>query len=58
MGYIRHDGNLVFVGRKDNQIKIRGFRVELEEIESKIRAYLKINNCIISVIEGALKDKS
>ena len=57
LGYIRHDGNLVFVGRKDNQIKIRGFRVELEEIESKIRAYLKINNCIISVIEGALKDK-
>ncbi|PSB01759.1 non-ribosomal peptide synthetase [Merismopedia glauca CCAP 1448/3] len=27
------DGNLEFVGRMDNQIKIRGYRVEIEEIE-------------------------
>ncbi len=30
------DGNIEFHGRVDNQIKIRGFRVELEEIESVI----------------------
>jgi acyl-coenzyme A synthetase/AMP-(fatty) acid ligase len=30
------DGNIEFHGRIDNQIKIRGFRVELEEIESVI----------------------
>ena len=30
-------GNLEFVGRKDNQIKIAGRRVELEEIESILR---------------------
>ncbi|HEX3008406.1 MAG TPA: amino acid adenylation domain-containing protein, partial [Bacteroidales bacterium] len=30
------DGNIEFHGRIDNQIKIRGYRVELEEIESVI----------------------
>lgn len=30
------DGNIEFHGRMDNQLKIRGFRVELDEIESVI----------------------
>ena len=30
------DGNLFFVGRKDNQIKHMGYRIELEEIEHNL----------------------
>ncbi len=30
------DGNFVFLGRKDNQVKIYGVRVELEEIENLV----------------------
>ncbi|EKN4689223.1 amino acid adenylation domain-containing protein [Yersinia ruckeri] len=32
----RDDGQLDFLGRTDNQIKVRGFRVELEEVENAL----------------------
>ncbi|HYX27924.1 MAG TPA: amino acid adenylation domain-containing protein [Pyrinomonadaceae bacterium] len=41
------DGNLEFLGRSDNQIKLRGFRVELEEIERAIRSHEAIENCVV-----------
>jgi amino acid adenylation domain-containing protein len=40
------DGNIYYVGRADNQIKLRGMRIELGEIESKILLYPGINYCI------------
>jgi amino acid adenylation domain-containing protein len=31
---VRSDGNLVFLGRIDNQVKVRGHRVEIEAVEA------------------------
>lgn len=35
----RKDGHLLFIGRTDFQIKLRGYRIEPGDIESKIMAY-------------------
>jgi amino acid adenylation domain-containing protein len=46
------DGNIEFLGRSDNQIKIRGFRVELEEIERVIRSHEAVANCVVIATGG------
>lgn len=41
------DGNIAYLGRADKQIKIRGFRVELGEIEAVIAAHRAIKQCVV-----------
>ncbi|MCR5007445.1 MAG: amino acid adenylation domain-containing protein, partial [Oribacterium sp.] len=48
---IRKDGNIEFHGRMDNQVKLRGLRVELGEIESVINSYPKVRSSIVVVIK-------
>jgi amino acid adenylation domain-containing protein len=42
----RPDGTLEFLGRIDNQIKIRGFRVELGEIEATLQRHPAIQDAV------------
>lgn len=46
------DGNIEFLGRIDHQIKIRGFRVELGEIESCLLQHPSVAEAIV-VAQGA-----
>ncbi|GAB2198754.1 non-ribosomal peptide synthetase [Sessilibacter sp. MAH4] len=39
-------GNIEYIGRNDNQVKIRGNRVELNEIEQKLEAFEGISNAV------------
>jgi amino acid adenylation domain-containing protein len=48
------DGSLEYLGRVDNQIKIRGFRVELEEIAKSIDSFPDIENSIVRLYEDEL----
>ncbi|HUY12295.1 MAG TPA: amino acid adenylation domain-containing protein [Terriglobia bacterium] len=45
------DGNILFHGRRDDQIKINGFRVELGEIESALSACPGIDEVAVIVRE-------
>ncbi len=41
------DGNIEYIGRKDFQVKVRGFRVELGEIEHRLLQYPGIKQAVV-----------
>jgi amino acid adenylation domain-containing protein len=47
----RPDGTLEFLGRADNQVKIRGMRVELEEIEAVLEQHEQIRRAVVVLRE-------
>ncbi|MGZ5005791.1 MAG: amino acid adenylation domain-containing protein, partial [Chthoniobacterales bacterium] len=51
------DGNLIFVGRVDDQIKLRSFRIEPAEIEAAMVAHPQIEQAIVVAQENASGDK-
>ena len=48
------DGTLVFLGRADDQIKIRGHRVELGEIEAALRGCPGVREAVVIARDGRL----
>ncbi|MEY2933902.1 MAG: hypothetical protein RL033_4651, partial [Pseudomonadota bacterium] len=48
----RGDGNIEFIGRRDGQIKIRGFRVELGEIEAALVRHPSVEEAVVVLRES------
>ncbi|WP_177214581.1 amino acid adenylation domain-containing protein [Anaeromicropila populeti] len=51
------DGNVEVLGRKDNQVKISGVRIELSEIENALLNYEKINDVVVVAKENDRHEK-
>ncbi|EZH74456.1 hypothetical protein ATO12_11855 [Aquimarina atlantica] len=49
LGRWLEDGNIEFIGREDHQVKIRGHRVELEDIASALRKDAYVEDCHVLV---------
>ncbi|WP_018014728.1 non-ribosomal peptide synthetase [Teredinibacter turnerae] len=45
------DGNIVFLGRVDNQVKLRGYRIELQEVESCLASLEGISAAAVKITE-------
>ena len=52
----REDGNLCFLGRKDRQVKVRGYRIELDEVSSVFMNLKEVNEVGVYLIEGDGKE--
>lgn len=57
IGLITNDCEIQYFGRADNMVKIRGIRIELDEIENALLSYDNINEVVVSVMENEFGDK-
>ncbi|AJK48485.1 putative non-ribosomal peptide synthase [Burkholderia plantarii] len=49
----RADGSIAFLGRDDDQLKVRGYRIDRVEIEQALRAVPGVAQAVVAVHSGA-----
>ncbi|MER5506838.1 amino acid adenylation domain-containing protein [Streptomyces sp. NPDC002766] len=52
-----HDGQLEYIGRTDFQVKLRGFRIELAEVEAALTAHPDVDSAVAVVREDRPGDQ-
>ncbi|TSJ43396.1 amino acid adenylation domain-containing protein [Mucilaginibacter corticis] len=56
LGRLLKNGEIQFIGRVDNQIKLRGYRIEKEEIEYQLKQQENIKDALVTVYEDSVKN--
>ncbi|MEV8057108.1 amino acid adenylation domain-containing protein [Streptomyces antimycoticus] len=51
------DGDVEFLGRLDDQMKIRGYRVELGEVQAVVAAHPAVRDAVVTVHEPTPRDR-
>ncbi|EPV7094612.1 acinetobactin non-ribosomal peptide synthetase subunit BasA [Acinetobacter baumannii] len=46
-GYFREDGNIIFAGREEGYLKIKGVRISAAEVENALMKNPYIHNCVV-----------
>jgi acyl-coenzyme A synthetase/AMP-(fatty) acid ligase len=54
----RRDGVLEFLGRSDSQVKVRGYRVELGEVEALARQHPDVRDAAVALVRDSDGDAS
>ncbi|PQQ30984.1 hypothetical protein C6H64_08030 [Photorhabdus luminescens] len=49
LAFFNGEGDIEYIGRVDNQIKLRGYRIELDEIATKIKSYDACHNAVVII---------
>jgi amino acid adenylation domain-containing protein len=57
MGRHLPDGQILFFGRSDDQVKVRGHRVEIGEIDALLREFEGVEDCLVLVREISPGDR-
>jgi len=57
LGFFRPDGELLYLGRRDNMVKIRGRRIELGEIENALLSHPALKDVAVLVMGSGLSAK-
>jgi acyl-CoA synthetase (AMP-forming)/AMP-acid ligase II/acyl carrier protein len=51
------DGNIEFLGRMDHQVKVRGYRIDLGEIETALRRHPRVSETVVAAEDEVSDDK-
>ena len=57
LGRWRKDGTIEFLGRSDNQVKLRGFRIELDEIATALHEHPEVQDAVVTAYERVPGEK-